>query len=323
MGGSTTAETVAAFADAGANEFFFGFVPEAWWTRFGMEASPNRRHRAKNQFLSRESLAPVLAAARQHGIPAMLTLNEHCLEESQQALFDDIVAVAMDLGAEGVVLSALELGSAFRERFPTLRLIASGDAPVYNSAAIRLAARQGFERITFSREIDVADMRVLTAAGAPLGLDFEAFLLGEWCVYNGALCLTCHGYGTDADFCTAHSLRLVLDTNAREAGLDRPPETQEDQERARHAVSSNMRAFLGGCMLCGLEAFYAAGVRYFKVPGRSVEAVDAVRLVRSILDGGDLSPAGCQRAVGDAGFCDGSNCRIDRPEGEDAPGSTR
>ena len=66
---------MAAFAEAGADEFFFGFVPEAWWSRFGMEASPNRRHRAENQFLARESLAPVLAAAREHGISAFLTLH--------------------------------------------------------------------------------------------------------------------------------------------------------------------------------------------------------------------------------------------------------
>ncbi len=323
LGAGATPATVAAFAEAGASEFFFGFVPEAWWSRYGLEASPNRRHRAENQFLSRDSLAPVLAAAREHGVATFLTLNEHVLDAQEGPLFDDIVSVAMELGAEGVVLSALEHGPRFRERFPSLRLIASGDAPVYNSGSLRLAARMGFERITFSRETDLADMEALTSIGAPLGLDFEAFLLGEWCVYNGALCFTCHGYGTDSDFCTAHSVRLVLDTGARQAGLDRPAEEPRARERAREAVRPELRAFLGGCNLCGLGDFFAAGVRTFKIPGRSVEAVEAVRLVRGLLDAGDLSPEACRRVIDDPGFCDGSNCRLDHPVDGQGPGGAR
>jgi collagenase-like PrtC family protease len=302
--GSATPEIVERFVDAGADEFFVGYVPPAWWSRWGIEASPNRRFRAHSQFLDADTLAPVVAAARARGCPVMLTLNEHALVDQVADGLDALVDEAVQAGVTGVILATLELGPRLAARHPGLQLIASGEVPVYNRAAVRQAASFGFGRVIFARETSLDDMALLVA-GRPAGLTFEAFLLGEWCVYNGALCLTSHGYGSRHDFCASHTRRAVLDVGSRTAGLDRAARdggggcTPDDPARAYRAA----------CALCSLGRLRELGVDCVKLPGRSTNALGGVRLVRELLASPDLSPQAIRAHPAVAALCDPATCR--------------
>jgi len=308
--GDAEPRTVGELAESGADEFFVGYVPPGWWRRWGVEVSPNRRFRAGSQFLAPESLAAAVAAARALGRPVFLTLNEHALVPEQLPLADEAVATAVTAGVSGLILATPELGPRYSGRHPGLRLVASGEAPVYNRAALEQVARLGFERVILPREVALGEMDTLVACGGPLGLEFEAFLLGEWCVYNGALCLTCHGYGQDGDFCSSHTVRAVLDVRTRTAGLDRPGgATRTTVEPPEPTSDGRLASLRDACALCSLERMREAGVTHVKVPGRASDARHAVRLVRGLLDSGETSPAAVRRAVNDPGFCDGSHCR--------------
>lgn len=311
LGGDASPEHVEAFADAGAGELFVGYVPAAWSSRFGSELSPNRRYRLGQQLTDIDALAAVVGAASARGLSVQLTLNEHALLDEQCDLVDALVREAVGAGVHGLILAALEYGPRFKERHPDLHLTASGDAPVYSVAALRLAVELGFDRVIFGRETSLDDMARMVAVGVPLGMTFEAFVLGEWCVYNGALCLTCHGYGHERDFCSSHTVRAVLDTGAREAGLDRPAETEATRRAALARVTGRMRPYMDGCALCALPRLAEIGVTHVKVPGRSFSALPAVRLVHEILSADELSPAACQATVADPAFCDGGNCRVE------------
>ncbi len=314
LGGQAGDEAVAALAGAGVDELFVGYVPEAWAERYGFEASPNRRYRSRIQIGAREQLARVVQAASTLGLLTHVALNEHLIAPEQLPLADEIAATALEVGAHGLILGSLPLAARYHRRHPDAHLVASGEAPVYNRAALELAARLGFSRIILPRETNLADLEALATPAADLGLELEAFLLGEWCAFNGALCLTCHGYGTARDFCSSHTARVVLDTASRTAAFERPVETEEARRADREAISPVMRPNTGGCNLCALARLRELGVRYVKVPGRSTEALETVRRVRALLDRGDLSPAACRAALDDPAYCNGSNCWL-RPAG--------
>jgi putative protease len=308
--GDATSNTVTELVEAGADELFAGYVPPAWWRRWGVEVSPNRRFRARSQFLAPEPLAAAVGAARALDRPVFLTLNEHFLVPTLLPLADEAVASAVEAGVSGLILGAPELGPRYAARHPGLRLVASGEAPVYNRSALEQVANLGFERVILPREVALDELPALVAHGARLGLDFEAFLLGEWCVYNGALCFTCHGYGQDGDFCSSHTVRAVLDVRSRTAGLDRPGGAGGSRGGAPEAaVDGRLASLRDACALCSLGRMRQAGVTHVKVPGRASEALHAVRLVRGLLQGDDLTPEAVRRAVGDPVFCDGSHCR--------------
>ncbi|MBM4398190.1 MAG: U32 family peptidase [Deltaproteobacteria bacterium] len=301
-GGELPEAAVARLAAAGADELFVGYVPATWRARYGFEASPNRRYRAQSQVTDDEALARVGSAAAAAGVPWFVTLNEHALVAEQLPLAGAILDAAAEAGARGVLLAALELAPWVRTRRPGLALAASGDAPVCSRAGLDLAARLGFSRVILPRETTLAEAAALAAHGAgALGLEIEAFALGEWCVYDGATCMTCHGYGRDKDFCSAHRVRLLSDLRGGPA-RPLPPPGGDGCDR-----TSSWR---GACALCALPALVRAGVTHVKVPGRSVDALDAVALVRRVIDG-CADPAEVRAAMDDPAFCDGSNCRFE------------
>lgn len=308
LGGSGDLAAVDALAEAGADELFVGFVPDAWALRYGFETSPNRRYRAPGQVRSVETLARLVAAATARQLVTHVALNEHSLTPEQLPLADEIADAAVCSGARGLILGSLALGPRYRALHPQALLVASGEAPVYSAAAVRLAAQLGFDRVILPRETSLDDLAPIAATAHEVHVELEAFLLGEWCAYNGALCLTCHGYGTSRDFCSSHALRVVLDTSTRTASLERPRAEADALRAERERVSTAMRSNAGGCTLCALGAFEAQGVGYVKVPGRSTEALANVRKVRALLDAGDLSPAACRAAVDDPVYCNGPNC---------------
>jgi collagenase-like PrtC family protease len=245
-----------------------------------------------------------------------LTLNEHALVDLTEALVDGLVAEAVEVGVSGVILATLELGPRLAARHPGLQLIASGEVPIYNRAAARQAARHGFGRVIFARETSLDDMALMVAERPP-GMTYEAFLLGEWCVYNGALCLTSHGYGSRQDFCASHTRRAVLDVGARTAGLDRP--AREDGAPRGCAPDDPAKAYRAACALCSLGRLRDLGVDYVKLPGRSTNALGAVRLVRALIAAPDLSPEAVRAHPAVAALCDPANCRSSLGVGVERP----
>lgn len=92
------------------------------------------------------------------------------------------------------------------------------------------------------------------------GLDFEAFLINDGCVFEEGLCATTHAAGT---FCLADG-----------DGLKCMPARVLDQYGFWKWIQNNCgcttsRGFpLGPCGLCAIPKLQAAGVRYLKVVGR-------------------------------------------------------
>lgn len=301
LGGDAGAEGVSRLAGAGADELFVGFVPPAWYARYGFEVSPNRRYRRQNQFVDEASIEEVGRVAADCGLLWRVALNEHHLVAEQLPLAAEVIRVAARAGARGVLLASLDLAPFVASVAPGLDLVASGDMPICNRAGLDLAARLGFRRVILPRETTLLEAVSLISHARALGLDVEAFALGEWCVYDGATCMTSHGYGTEKDFCTAHRVRLVED---RARGSVRPAEPRGG--RSCGATAS----WRGACALCALPRLRDAGVSHVKVPGRTADAAPAVRLVRDVLDG-CADAAAVRSLVADPSFCDGANCRYE------------
>jgi collagenase-like PrtC family protease len=306
--GNVTDAVVRSFVDEGADEFFVGYVPPSWWKRYGIETSPNRRHRAAAQLLTREALEAFAAAAHQASVPFHVTLNSHLLTAADIELIDEIVATSDEVGAAGVILTDLALGPRVAERHPRLLLITSGEAGIYSREGLRLAARLGFSRVVLARELTVEDTVPLAEEAASLHVELEAFVLGEWCVYNGAACFTAHGYGTTCDFCSAHVARALVRNDGREARLDPGPRGYASAHRSGLTGPLGAHGW-GGCRICSIPRLQDLGIAALKLPGRQSEASGAVALIRRVLRARPATVEEVKRLVADPVFCSGASCR--------------
>lgn len=306
--GAIDAEIVQSFVDEGADEFFIGYVPPSWWRRYGVEASPNRRHRATANILSRDALEHFAAAAFTAGVPFDITLNSHHLSAPDRPLIEEILMTAEAVGARGVILSDLAMGPFVSSRYPRLLLTASGEVGIYNREALRIAARMGFSRVVVPRELTFNDISILAQEARLLGVELEVFVLGEWCVYNGAACFTSHGFGTSFDFCSAHVARALVSYDGRETRLDAGPPRFRGEKRSPPMGPLGRHGW-GGCRICLIPTLVELGVKTFKVPGRQSDASGAVALVRRVIRAAPATNEEVKRLVADPVFCSGTNCR--------------
>jgi collagenase-like PrtC family protease len=265
-------------AAAGADEFFLGYVPGDWWEHVGFEVSPNRRYRPGNSFTDRGAMEAAVATARSLGKSVSITFNEHHVTEWAFERGLGIISHAMNAGVSAVIVADPSVVGPVSAAFPSLAIHASGDMGAGNRHAVDLLFSLGVSRVIFPREIALDDIAAIRAQTAGAGREFEAFVMGEPCVFDGSRCFTEHGYGFSCDFCNAHTVRLAA---PRSGGHARPLEPRHGSLASDPSLSRIWS--LGRCGLCAVPALRAAGVTHVKVPGRASDALENTRLVAAMI----------------------------------------
>ena len=288
---------VADLAMAGADEFFLGYEPHYWSARFGYEFSPNRRYRAGSQIETPEQLKAVCAEAAAQGCPVSVTFNEHFVTPAAWGLGRRLLLEARDAGATAVVVADVAALKPVKEEL-SMAIHVSGDAGLYNAPGCELAFELGASRVIFPRELPPAEMRRTVAAAAGAGREFEAFIMGEPCVFDGARCFTEHGYGFSCDLCNDHTVKK-LGTRGRSAVEPIAPAHERllDSEQTREVWA------LGRCGLCAVPFLESAGITHLKIPGRASAALTATKLVKAMLEDRAAAPAQARALLGAPGLC--------------------
>lgn len=123
------------------------------------------------------------AVAHAHGVRVYVTLNVFVFDDE----LADAVALgahAHALGADALIVADAGLACALRAAIPGVEIHLSTQAGVHSEDAVQLAAKElGVERVTTARELSVAEIETLCAAGVPI----EVFCHGAICIgYSGA-----------------------------------------------------------------------------------------------------------------------------------------
>ncbi len=295
--GGADQRLVAELADAGADEFFLGYQPDYWSTVFGHEFSPNRRYRAGSQVQTRAQLNTVCREAAALGRPVSVTFNEHFVTPDAWTLGRRLLLEARDAGVSAVVVADMASIEPIKAEL-AMTVHVSGDAGLYNASGCELAFELGASRVIFPRELPPLEMRGTIAAAAGTDREFEAFVMGEPCVFDGARCFTEHGYGFACDFCNDHSVKKlgVRGRNTMEPLVPR-------QERLLNSEETRQVWALGRCGLCAIPFLRSASITHLKIPGRASEAIRATKLVKAMSEARSATPAQAQELLGSPDLC--------------------
>lgn len=295
---ATAVEEVHHLAAAGATEFFVGYLPHYWSSRFGHEFSPNRRYFSGAQVDSIDHLRTLCNAATENQIPVAVTFNEHFVTPDAMVLGQRLLEEAVAAGCSAIIVADPSLVPHIKESIPSVNIHVSGDAGLYNRVACEAVFQAGARRVIFPRELPLTELAPLLTAARKPGREFEAFVMGEPCVFDGARCFTEHGYGFACDFCNHHERKHLRRRNGHTRHpVDPPHATLLTNPRNREAWG------LGKCGLCAVGRLDALGVTHIKIPGRSSEALPAIRLVKKLLDTPDRSQATAQELLDAPELC--------------------
>lgn len=254
-----------AYAEAGADELFAGFVPPSWQLLAG-EAEPFNRREVSfvNVQLGTESELEILRdMITWYHVPVTITINSPFYQRDRYSDILECVKICMSYGLHSFIAAdPLLLSRLSGQKLPGIRLHLSGEFGTANRFLPERARKMGISRIIFPRQTplcDMADMVLQDRKRHPdCPMEYEAFVLNEKCEFSGGSCMGVH--------CDAFPpvCRLPYQLENGESG----------EEEIRDVPGAS------GCGLCSLYALRDLGITHAKLVSRGERTQDTIRDIR-------------------------------------------
>lgn len=215
------------FAEAGADEFFCGYVPYSWSQKYGTVLPLNRREvLCYNVQLGAFSELEILSGMmKKYEKPVHLTFNSLYYIPEQYPEIAGIISQCMKIGFHSYIIADPALIVYLRENGINCEIHLSGECGEINSQMVASLAKMRLKRVIFHRKNTFEDMKaVVDKCGKKDGTDaanvemlkdmdtaddyssvrercesgieripeFEAFVLNEMCQFTGAFCNSLH-----------------------------------------------------------------------------------------------------------------------------------
>ena len=267
------------FSEAGADEFFCGYVPYSWTQKYGTMMPLNRREvLCSNVQLGAFSELEILASMiRDYHRPVHLTFNSLFYLPEQYPEIAKIMKACMCLGFQSYIIADPALILYLREHNIDCEIHLSGETGEVNSRMVDFFQQFSLKRVIFHRKNSFDDMKAVIDAekshgGLRAETDFEAFILNEMCQFTGAFCnsLHCDELGhlcrvpywlepVDDPCDTLVSEHLRPSAPATPLQIS-PPDSSE--------LPDGYLCGATGCGLCALYRLREIGITHLKLVGR-------------------------------------------------------
>ena len=145
----------------------------------------NARNRAAN--LSFDELSGVLRLAHQYDCEVFLTLNVVILEPELNSLIK-LLNKLVNTGIDGIIVQDLGVFNLVKKHFPTLNIHASTQLTTHNEGQILFLAKIGASRVNLSRELNIGEIKSLTALAHKHDVLTEVFVHGALCIAFSGQC---------------------------------------------------------------------------------------------------------------------------------------
>ena len=145
----------------------------------------NARNRASN--LSYDELLGVLRLAHKYDCEVFLTLNVVILEQELPQLVK-LLNKLVNSGIDGIIVQDLGIYNLVKKYFPTLDIHASTQMTTHNEGQTLFLAKIGASRLNLSRELNLPEIKSLTALAHDHNVLTEVFVHGALCIAFSGQC---------------------------------------------------------------------------------------------------------------------------------------
>ncbi|MFT5521120.1 MAG: putative protease [Enterobacterales bacterium] len=145
----------------------------------------NARNRATN--LSFDELSGVLRLAHENHCEVFLTLNVVILEQELKALFK-LLNLLVNTTLDGIIVQDLGLFNLVKKHFPSLDIHASTQLTTHNEGQVIFLSKIGASRLNLSRELNLDEIKSLTATAHEHEVLTEVFVHGSLCIAFSGQC---------------------------------------------------------------------------------------------------------------------------------------
>ena len=191
---------IASLVEWWANEFFTGYNPEYWSSKFGFEVSPNGRFSEHEQITDLETLTLIVQEVHKYDLEIFINLNAWYYTDQTFPLIEKMVKEFIELWIDWIICWNISILEYLKEKWYKWKINISTILAVYNSEAIRFFLENyKINKIILSREITLKEIESLVTEFSDT--QFEVFWEWDFCRYNNWLCFAEHKYWAK-DICT-------------------------------------------------------------------------------------------------------------------------
>ncbi len=166
-------EAIKAAVIAGANAVYCGL------DKF------NARNRASN--LSFDDLYGIIRLANKYDCKVFLTLNVVILEPEIPSLIK-LLNKLVNSGIDGIIVQDLGIFYLVKKHFPGINIHASTQLTTLNEGQILFLKKIGVSRVNLSRELNIDEIKSLTALAHKHDVETEVFVHGALCIAFSGQC---------------------------------------------------------------------------------------------------------------------------------------
>ena len=201
-------EYISGLVQGGATEFFTGYNPPYWHTKFGFEVSPNGRFAEHEQITDFETLKQIVLEVHKHGLELFINLNARYYTDEVFDLIKKMVSEFEEIWIDWIICGNISILEYLKEINYKWKINISTIMSLYNTESIRFFLENyKINKIILSREITLKEIEKLVSSFPEV--KFEVFWEWDFCRYNNGLCFAEHKYW-ERDICTVVVNDLVL-----------------------------------------------------------------------------------------------------------------
>ena len=267
------------FSEAGADEFFCGYVPYSWTQKYDTMMPLNRREvLCSNVQLGAFSELEILASMiRDYQRPVHLTFNSLFYLPEQYPEIAKIMKACMCLGFQSYIIADPALILYLREHHIDCEIHLSGETGEVNSRMVDFFQQFSLKRVIFHRKNSFDDMKaVINAEKSHGGLrsrtEFEAFILNEMCQFTGAFCNSLHcdelGHLCRIPYWLEPLRESCDDSSLRQLRPSVPAASSQTDVPNDSDLPDGYLCGATGCGLCALYRLREIGITHLKLVGR-------------------------------------------------------
>ena len=145
----------------------------------------NARNRASN--LTFDDLSGILRLTHKYDCDVFLTLNVVILEYEIPSLIK-LLNKLVNSGIDGIIVQDLGIFNLVKKYFPSLNIHASTQLTTLNEGQILFLAKIGASRVNLSRELNINEMKSLSALAHKHNVLTEVFVHGALCIAFSGQC---------------------------------------------------------------------------------------------------------------------------------------
>lgn len=204
---------IKSLVDWWANEFFTGYNPEYWSSKFGFEVSPNWRFSEHEQITDFETLKLVVHEVHKYDLEVFINLNAWYYTDETFPLIKQMVSEFQELWIDWIICWNISILEYLKEINYEWKINISTIMAVYNKEAIKfLLEEYKINKVILSREVTLKEIESIVLEFPET--NFEVFWEWDFCRYNNWLCFAEHKYWVK-DICTVVVNDLIVKNKYR------------------------------------------------------------------------------------------------------------